>query len=689
MALRWFRQNKRFTRWVYLIITIFVMLTFSVTLSVEQFFSCAGDPNKVAGRFETNGNVHEIHGNELTALRQNMERLGMVPRERADEAVWQFLMTDTLAKEAGFVVTDGMLRDFLKSAVGVESQEQFKTFTSAYQISPIVARELLSSALRVSLYSALMRDEDRPTSDQVFTRFKQDNELISLRAITFDDDAFAAKLDPKSVSEDDLKKFYSDELAATIKTNEYSTPEKYVLDAAIADPATATLESLNAVLPAGQQAVTDEDLENWYDDNRELWRKPAASQPAASEPAASEPAKDEDVDEDADENFLPLADVKDDVKKRILVERVVEEAAKWFRDEHDKQKKEAAAAAASQPADPAKPADPANPADPSKPESPETPPASAPAPPDLFPQMCEKFHLTAVSFNDPVTKDGLKDLAQIGTDTQLAQYTAFLTAGDVTERSPDDELKFGYVLRMKERIAPVALPFDEVKDKLRETWKKETAKKDAQKAADDFRAALKEKAREKVKDDVTKLEDAARAAGEKAADDQKITDPAERQKQIDAQLAMKKPEIDALIAGHEGEVFDAVVAERGVTAVAIPEFRKNYHRTLFWNDDAPSAARFLQSQELVFAVQKGGVFGPVRDDTTHAVYVCQVADRREPTFEEMRLGDRARAEAMLSRSRFNFPGMQMPGGTGLTFERLATELRLERPTQNQDGESSP
>src|SRR6185295_12274751 len=103
-----------------------------------------------------------------------------------------------------------------------------------------------------------------------------------VRYVAFKDADETAKLDPASVSEDDLKKFYADDMPATLKTNEFSTPERVILDAAILDADTATVEALTADLPPDQTSITDDDLESWYDDHRDRFKKP----PAATEPAS-------------------------------------------------------------------------------------------------------------------------------------------------------------------------------------------------------------------------------------------------------------------------------------------------------------------------------------------------------------------------------------------------------------------
>ncbi|MBL8767774.1 MAG: hypothetical protein JNL94_10435 [Planctomycetes bacterium] len=694
MALRYFRKNKKMTKWIYIGLTVVVMLTFSVTGSIYDFLSGGGDD--FVGSFTT------PQGNEVVVRRPEWQRWnqrvsGMNARSRiTDDAVWEMLMMDAVARESGVNPSDSMVREFGKRGLGVDlaDLEQMKLVRSATGLPEKEVVEFCRSALRIALYEDLVSGGGkRVLSQQIYDRFKTDHELFTVDYVSIADADKVAGLDKAAVSAADLKTFLDTELPQVRRENEFSTPMKFVLDAALLAVKDAKPDELAAKIPdVRQREVTDVEIQEFYDDNSDRFERPVKKAEAPKDGDAKEgevkegdakegDAKDAEADASDDEEMeeIPLAEVKDQIKAEILIERVINAAAQSYRDAMKAEREAAAKKALDEAIKKQDPADPNQPADEKKSE--ETP-AEAPKV-DQLEKVAKDFGLELVTYPDAVELGDLGKLDRIGggedDDADLEPFVRGLANGDITTRSPSSKVPYGFILRVKDRVQPQVKPIEEIEAKLRDVWLEEKSKKAADEAAKALDDALIAKAREKVKDDIAKREQEAKDAAAKRIETEKVTDDARKTAIHDEELAKVKPAIDDLIASKKGEVFDEVVKAAGLAPTSIPEFRKSYRTTAFYGDDDASVEKFVKGHAALFNQTAGAMLGPVRDDMNKGYVFMIVRSKREPPFEMMRPGDRVMAEQALASDPF---GQRMPGGVDFSFPAIAQRFNLKRPAES-------
>lgn len=657
MALRWFRQHPNATKWIFIGLTGFVMLTFPIT---DALVPNSRPDAELLGTFRTfGGETVEVDSDHYHEFSQKFARCFGV-RNIRDEDVWQMLMLDKLAQEAGVSVSSEMLADFMK-ARGITNQQTYQSVLAGVRMTAADYEDFSRRVMRAKLYQGLMTEPDVLSSKEVFERFQQDNELFDVAFVAFSESEQAAKLSADSQTTEQLKQFYETELDALTKRNEFSTPEKYGLDAALLNADTASIDAMKAALPEDERAVEDSDVEDFYEDNKDkrftVPADPAASAPAegAEAPAATAPAE---------QKFQPLADVRDAIVRELLVERVLEAATEDYR----KQQGERAMKKAE--------------AEQKKAEG-GTPDAPAPADEeDLLAVIAKKFGMEVVTFGEPRARDELKALERIGSE-DLAGRVTFLGLDMVTTLETTEVQRDGALIRMKSKVEPTALPFEEVIEKLKPAWVKQTAKKQAQEAADQFRKDVKAAARASCEAEVAKVEQEAKDSADKIAAEQSITDEAKKKEIADTELRSRQARIDAIMEPFEGEAFTKVAAEQGREVKTTGEVRKTYRSTMMFADEPASPEKFLRGDFQLANLPAGRVAGPLRDETSGMFLVAKVLTRRFPTFAEMRPSDKQRAEQPF-RNQWMMRPYQSPESLPLSYSDLANKLELKLVDRNAD-----
>ncbi len=670
MAFRWFRQNKQATKWLYIGITIFVMVTFTVTGAMLDGLS-DDSAERVAGRFVTKGG--ETVEVKAVDLRNLSYRLGRLSGGRIeDEGVWRHIMLETLADEAGIVVGDDVLKRYIRSTLlqaRVQSQQEYEQFLRMLNLSQPAFEELMRSSARQDLYQQLADDPPRVLSEAVYDRFKTENEEFRVEYVAFVDDAIRADLEATEPSEDELKSFYEDDMSAVRKANDFSTPERYGLDAAVLDLASADSAAMRALLPENQREIADREVETFYDSHLDRYlveEDDAASDENESEEGESSDDEDEEGDEGADEeedveSYRDLDEVRPEIEKEILATRLINTAVGEYNTlKFERDRKEAEEAA-----------DDSNESDESNDES------EAADDGDLLDEIAEKYGLERVDFGAPILLEGIAELDRIG--GKDLESVRFLPEGGVRPRHPTDDIPYAAVVRMKEKVAAEPKPFAEVKDDLPDAWREETAQKRAEEAALAFWDALTAKAREAVAEEVEKLEQEATELADAMIEKDSVEDDEQKQAIRDRETAAMKPRIEALLAPHRGEHFEAVANEQGLTIEATDWFRKSYRSTAFYRDEEPSPAKFLKGHFPIFETEVGGVLGPLRDAAGGSSLVARVKERRFPSPSDMTLKDRSAAEMRVRQEVDPDYLMRRFGrASAFDFEKLSRELRLER-----------
>src|SRR5262245_33041223 len=228
MALRFFRRNKQFTKWFYIVITVVVMITFSITGAMYQ--GLTEDDQASGGVMKMpSGKTVEIPGYRFQQVSNWFGVFG--GRGVTSEDVWRYIMLDELAKDTGVEVSDASLSKSLRQLFGIASDEDLKLLARTYQLTPSEVLDFARGQIRTALFQGLTREPPftvamsttRALSSEVVEQFQQDNELFTLRYGRFTDEAAASSLDAAAVSDEELKRFYDEELSAPRKRADFST----------------------------------------------------------------------------------------------------------------------------------------------------------------------------------------------------------------------------------------------------------------------------------------------------------------------------------------------------------------------------------------------------------------------------------------------------------------------------------
>ena len=714
MAFRWFRKNKNATKWMYILITVFVMLTFSITGAMVDSFTGPDRSSRLAGSFRTpSGEDVEITNLDYSTVSRLLARVRGNPSE---QDVWSIIMLDELGKEAGIVVSDKMIANFVRD--GFPTQEDLNNFLQVTRMSEPDFKRIMRKLVRVQLYTQLNQPVMPILTEEKFHRFQEDNELLKVSYVAFTDEAEKAALESAEVSDDDLKAFFEDDIDPNVKKNDFSTPEKFQLRALVFDHGDRTAEELRAFLPEAQANVLDNQIENHRTRYPDRY-------PDEDEGDESEEPADEDKDGEGDEEGVDLThdhdgdgvpdhaaedhvdemspELRAEIEKDILADRVVNQA---YRDFITAKGERTAAIARRDAAKEEESSEDAN-EDEEGDESgndtsgddasgddggadgdaaePEPDPVADQTFDDLLDPIIEKYGLRVVEFPDAVTLEELEELDEVGSED--LQFTVrFMQAEDVRPRTSSQSVEVPYLIACSEKIDAEPLPFDEVKDELKEVWIDATASKNAQAAADAFVDALKAKAREAKQEKVDEIENRAREEAEKEIADGSIEDEEEKQKIIDAKLAAVEPEVDAVLREVMGDYYADVAGEQGLETEGIDFFRKSYTRTAFYQDEEASVEKFLKGRPDLAFLDEGQVLGPVRDDNNGAVVVARLDEKKKPTLDQMRLGDWTMAEMAVGSEKY--AARSGPTGDPFSFDSLALRLALKRPEPEEPDQPS-
>ena len=109
MVFRIFRQNQKATKWIYLFVTIFTMLTFSVTGAIYDWMQGSKAEQTSAGSFILpSGKKVTIGAEQFRLISQQLSRFdSLFPQQRFKESerIWEFLIADALAVDSGLIAT--------------------------------------------------------------------------------------------------------------------------------------------------------------------------------------------------------------------------------------------------------------------------------------------------------------------------------------------------------------------------------------------------------------------------------------------------------------------------------------------------------------------------------------------------------------------------------------------------------
>ena len=266
MSFRFFRKHQKAMLWVVVIITVATFSIFSVTSTMEACFRQGSTENNIGSFVSMTGEEVSISERMYREALQIHQKFGMVFRfeKISDEMLIQHIILAHEAREAGLVISDAELGEKINAI-----NDQFKIKTSQEYDELIRkmqfgSRKLYEQALREFMMVArfqhfAMIGHNPLLSEELYNRFKPNNEEFKLAYATFSADSFADQIDPASVTDVDLAAFFEELPDYDKDVREHlSVPEQFIFDAAwinIAEAKLADYEDLISKDPLDSQQV--------------------------------------------------------------------------------------------------------------------------------------------------------------------------------------------------------------------------------------------------------------------------------------------------------------------------------------------------------------------------------------------------------------------------------------------------
>ncbi len=203
MSFTWFRKHEKTFLWITVAFTIVIFALFSSMGDLDRAFSSGGaSADSLAGSFTTatSGSTVEVDQQTFLSTRQNYVRFmkmmggGSTP-DVEDEDIWAHLITLSDAEDAGLVVSDAELGSALGQLIPGGSKDLYQQvvarsgFATARAFEGFFRTVMMAQRWREARY----RSASVLPAEDVYQRWRVDNELFDLDAVIFED------LDPESI----------------------------------------------------------------------------------------------------------------------------------------------------------------------------------------------------------------------------------------------------------------------------------------------------------------------------------------------------------------------------------------------------------------------------------------------------------------------------------------------------------
>lgn len=277
--------------------------------------------------------------------------------------------------------------------------------------------------------------------------------------------------------------------------------------------------------------------------------------------------------------------------------------------------------------------------------------------------------------------------------------TMLQSPGDAQVSEPAREAKYGYIVRLVERVAPQEKTLEEARAEVLEHWYEVKSEERTRERARAFRDAVRSPLIASVPAEAKSTLDADLAAAKARVEAQADLVPEERKRQIEALEAEYFINLGAFLGPREGPAFEVQAAQDVLETKTLGPHRRSTRFQPFFRDRFSGAERFLLEQEgapfdgtpklLGFAVDTvSDLLVDSRD--TKAIYVARVLKREPPDMAQMSPQDRLDAENANTREIFGqYP--RIPYFSPYSIENLtrvhAPEV-AKRPRPEEEVEAS-
>ncbi|MHC4942637.1 MAG: SurA N-terminal domain-containing protein [Planctomycetota bacterium] len=661
MSFKFFRKHQKIMLWIIVIITIFTFSLFSVTSTLRACFKEREGPESFASFSSKDGSRVEITEKDFYMALDLVRRFMPYQAQDAqlDEMVYSHIIHRHEAMAAGIRVTDGEISNSLSQMGFAGSKEDYFTllrrmgFTSATQFE-----EGLRELMVVEKYKRyLTLTDDLLTSEEIYEEFKLENEEFKLAYVAFPYEKYGQDLTQDSVDEEELTKWYEklNDNSPEVRDH-FSEAEKFEFDIAYLDLKEANYDDYADLVNEAGIDVSSDEVRGRYNlvkDDRfriepEEPEAPEEEAPAEEEPEEANP-ESEEAEPEAEEKpveYVPEAEVKDELEKELKLAKLVEKAStEWVeyartsdligksaedlaKEKAEKEAKEAEEKSEDEESD--------DDSDASEDENDEKVEEEEETPEEHYEALIAKYMLKTDRIEGPISLDDLENIKPYGTEV-FKRMGRFLKENNARYIAPDSfnpDLAFfakttKFVDRRKKELDEI---LDDAKVQYIKNQRQEMSRDDAK----GFMDQLKEKAREldEVKDTIAQWEADAK---QKAADSVEKTDEMTeeeltrlRENAEKRELARLNPEIETLLKRHLHEFFEDSASQRELAIESIDYFRKSDVRKPEFYQLDPSPEKFIKSSRRIFDLDTNALTDPLNDPESESWYVAQVADRRFP-----------------------------------------------------------
>ncbi len=225
-----FRKYQKPLLWATVIFSVLIFATFSGLGDLERLIS--GDDPDALGRFviPSTGEQVDISVTDFRLTQVALNRLPFTRGQRLEEDdVWQHLMFVEEARAAGLAVSDAELGETVQfvtqlvaqNAEGPTGYHELQVYRQFSFASPRQFEEALRDYLLALKWRNLkLRATTLPPADDVYLRWRTDNELFDFDAMVFADIPIEEIEDPG----DDALRAYFDEMAEATRNARFKSP---------------------------------------------------------------------------------------------------------------------------------------------------------------------------------------------------------------------------------------------------------------------------------------------------------------------------------------------------------------------------------------------------------------------------------------------------------------------------------
>lgn len=226
-----FRKYQKPLLWATVVFSVLIFATFSGLDDLRSMIS--GDDPDALGRFvlPTTGEQVDVSLSEFSRAQLALNKLPFRSNQRVTEDdVWRHLMLVEEARALGLQVSDAELEQTIKELVDYVAGQQGGGYHEAqvYRTFRFASPREFEAALRETMLAnkwlgMKLRTASLAPADDVYLRWRTDNELFDFDALVFED----RELDDIEDPGDEVLREYFDELPESARSTRFKTPARH------------------------------------------------------------------------------------------------------------------------------------------------------------------------------------------------------------------------------------------------------------------------------------------------------------------------------------------------------------------------------------------------------------------------------------------------------------------------------